>query len=186
MDQVTGRPHRTIGGVGIWKVGCLGFIVVVGLAFVAFNELAGTSSGDVIIDGIECGGMVNNGYHVHAHLSLFNKNRPVGIPVGIGLSQYGCYYWLHNHTPDGVIHIEGRNKITPTLGTWFDIWGKPLSRSKVWFVTVKPGQTMRVYVDRQVYTGNPRAILLQRHTDVAIEVGPPFMKPPVFRFPHGL
>lgn len=164
----------------------MGLIVVLGLAFLAVNEIAGTSSGDVVIDGIKCGGMVNNGYHVHAHLAIFNQNKQVFVPPKIGSSKYGCFYQLHNHGRDGIIHIKGRDKISPTLGTWLDIWGQPLSRTRILFLKMRRGERMTVYVDRKVFTGNPRVIKLRRHETIAVEIGPPFHTPLRYTFPPGL
>lgn len=171
----------TIGGVAWWKIGCLGFIVVVGLAFLAFNELVGTGSGDRIIDGIPCGGA--GGYHVHAHLTLLDRGHRVYLYDGIGRSQYGCYYWLHTHDSTGVIHVEARNSdFRPTLGNFFDIWGQPLSRRQFLEYRVGRGQAMRVYVNQHLYAGNPRDIVLRRHTTITLEIGPPFQRPRRYDF----
>jgi hypothetical protein len=37
-----------------------------------------------------------------------------------------------------------------------------------------------VWVNGQRYTANPAAIRLDAHTDIVIEAGPPFPKPPHF------
>ncbi len=36
----------------------------------------------------------------------------------------GCFYWLHTHTEDGIIHIESPVQRTFTLGHFFAIWGR--------------------------------------------------------------
>jgi hypothetical protein len=166
-----------------WKIGCLGLIVVAGIGFLALNELVGNTSGDIPIDGIKCGDMAVNGYHVHAHLTLLNRGQQVYLYDGIGRSQTtGCYYWLHTHDSSGVIHVESRDKFYPTLGTFFDIWGRPLSRSQFLSYTAKPGETMKVYVNQKPYRGNLHDIVLERHTTVTIEIGPPFRAPKPYSF----
>ena len=171
----------TIGGVAWWKIGCLGLVVVVGLAFLALNELVGTGSGDTTIDGIPCGGA--GGYHVHAHLTLLYRGREVFMYDGIGRSQYGCYYWLHTHDSTGVIHVEARDtNFRPTLGDFFDIWGQPLSRRRFLDYRVERRQTMHVYVNQHPYFGNVRSIALRRHTTVTLEIGPPFERPHRYKF----
>ena len=42
-----------------------------------------------------------------------------------------CYYWLHTHTNDGVIHVESPTQRLYTLGDFFDIWRQPLSARRV-------------------------------------------------------
>ena len=42
-----------------------------------------------------------------------------------------CFFWLHTHTEDGVVHIESPVRRTFTLGDFFGIWQIPLSSSQV-------------------------------------------------------
>lgn len=42
-----------------------------------------------------------------------------------------CYYWLHVHAQDGVIHIESPSKRRYTLGDFFAIWRQPLTFTRV-------------------------------------------------------
>ena len=67
--------------------------------------------------------------HIHQHVAILDHGRAVTIPEDVGrplVSQ--CYYWIHTHTPDGIIHVESPNFRSFTLGNLFDIWGQPLSR----------------------------------------------------------
>jgi hypothetical protein len=43
-----------------------------------------------------------------------------------------------------------------------------------------------VWVNGKAYKGNPAAIKLDAHTDIVIEAGPPFPKPPRFASWNGL
>jgi hypothetical protein len=47
---------------------------------------------------------------------------------------------------------------------------------------VKPGQTLKVWVNLKPYYGNPRNIKLTQHTDITIQIGPKFVKPKRFDF----
>ena len=77
------------------------------------------------IDGIYCDALEQTAYHIHAHLTIYINGKQVAIPQGIGIaSDQSCFYWLHTHTSDGVIHIEFPNQGTPTLGNFLDIWGQ--------------------------------------------------------------
>jgi hypothetical protein len=91
----------------------------------------------------------------------------------------GCFYWLHTHTPDGIIHIESPVVRDFTLGNFFAVWGQPLSRTRAASVTVAAG-ALRVWVDGRPYAGDPRAIPLVTHTEIVIEAGAPYSKPPTF------
>ena len=68
------------------------------------------------------------------------------IPYGIGIPGFqavstsagpfvetgSCFYWLHVHADDGIIHIESPSTTqTFTLGQFFAEWGGPLSTTQV-------------------------------------------------------
>ena len=139
------------------------------------------------IHGIQCNYSEQVTYHVHAHLAIYDAGKAVPPPAGIGINtDHDCLYWLHTHNPDGILHIEAPKKITPTLGVFFDVWKKPLSRTKVGTLSVKPGQTMKVFVNNKPYAGDPRQIVLHAHTDVQIDIGPPFPAPKRYPYPTGV
>ena len=129
------------------------------------------------VDGIRCDRAEGAVFHIHQHLALYDHGRQVAIPEDVGRPVAGaCLYWLHTHTPDGIIHIEAPVFRSFTLGNFFDVWGHPLSRSAAGPARVAKGQ-LRVYVDGALYRGDPRAIALAQHTDVTIEAGAPYRKP---------
>jgi len=138
------------------------------------------------IDGIPCGAPQGT-YHEHAHLTILNAGRSLPIPTAIGHGSSGCYYWLHVHgsDPSGLIHLEAPYRIVPTLGTFFDIWGQPLSRRRVWNLDTSPQQRLKVYLNQTLYSGDPRLIRLHPHTTVTIEVWPPFPTPSKYKFESG-
>jgi hypothetical protein len=135
------------------------------------------------IDGIDCNyNEVLGAYHEHAHLNIIIRGKSLALPIDIGNKEntdHECLYWMHTHNPSlNVIHLEAPHVINPTLGTFFDVWGQPLSAQRIWKYAVKSGESMKIYVNRKSYTGNLRNIPLRRHTDVTIEVGPPFVPEP--------
>ena len=139
------------------------------------------------VHGIRCEAMEGSVLHIHQHLAIFDHGKPVGIPEDVGRPLAGaCFYWLHTHTPDGIIHVESPFFHTFTLGDFFDIWGQPLSRTNVAGAKPRPGEKTVVWVDGNVYTGNPRAIELTAHLDVTIDVGPPAHKPVPYTAWNGL
>jgi hypothetical protein len=93
-----------------------------------------------------------------------------------------CFYWLHSHTADGIIHIESPTQRVYTLGNYFDIWNQPLSAIQVGPVH----GAVTAFVDGQAFAGDPRSIPLNAHTLVQLDVGSTSPGPQPFTFPPGL
>jgi hypothetical protein len=105
-------------------------------------QLAGTSGAatGAAVDGIKCDTSEQTLFHIHAHLTIIATGSPRQVPAGIGIpgaqsqnnaagpfvSNGTCFYYLHTHAADGVIHIESPIRRTYTLGDFFDEWGQPL------------------------------------------------------------
>jgi hypothetical protein len=135
------------------------------------------------VDGIRCDASEQVAYHIHAHLTVYVNGALRPVPGGIGVVQpvaqqtpngtfYGasqCYYWLHVHAQDGVIHVEAPSQTTYTLGQFFAIWRQPLTTAQV-------GPTrgaLTVYVNGVRYSGTPAGIPLTSHEDIQLDVGTP-------------
>ena len=134
------------------------------------------------IDGIQCERSEQVAYHIHAHLTLFVDGQPRQIPLAVGIGPPvqltttaigdfanggSCFYWLHTHAADGVIHIESPTQQLYTLGQFFDVWGQALGPGQV-----GPAQgAVTAYVNGQPMTGNPRDIQLQTHGQIQLDVG---------------
>lgn len=147
---------------------------------------ASTTQGNTV-DGVECAPVEQLVYHIHSHLQVYVNGRPRALPGAIGLvgpveeqSPYGafygargCYYWLHTHASDGVIHLESPSARVYTLGNFFDEWRQPLSRTEV------AGQKGKVaaFVNGHPWTGNLRAIPLLPHAAIQLDVGSPVVAP---------
>jgi hypothetical protein len=148
------------------------------------------------VDGISCDTNEQLVFHIHAHLTIMVNGTPRQVPAGIGIPgavatqtsagpfiQSGnCFYWLHTHAPDGIIHIESPVQRTFTLGDFFDEWGQPLSATQVG--TAK-GHVTALY-NGQVWTGSPRDIPLTAHAQIQLEVGTSLVSPETITFPNGL
>jgi hypothetical protein len=132
------------------------------------------------VHGIRCEAMEGTVLHIHQHLAIFDHGKPVGIPEDVGRPLAGaCFYWLHTHTPDGIIHIEAPAFRTFTLGEFFDVWGQPLSVTAAGPIRFKKG-ALHTFLDGRPYTGDPRKIELTQHADIVLEAGPPYVKPTPF------
>jgi hypothetical protein len=151
--------------------------------------LAGTSSATAgqAIDGISCNTSEQTVFHIHTHLTIFVNGQQRQVPAGIGIpgavaqqTQAGpfidsgtCFYWLHTHAADGIIHIESPVQRAYTLGEFFDEWGQPLSPAQVGPAHGK----VTVIVNGQVFKGNPRDVPLGSHENLQVEVGTPLVQP---------
>jgi hypothetical protein len=148
------------------------------------------------VDGIECSSSEQTLFHIHAHLTIFVDGARRQVPYGIGVPDAqtentpagpfvgsgSCFYWLHTHAADGIIHIESPVQRTYTLGDFFDIWAQPLSSAQV---GAAKGPVVALYNGMR-YEGNPRAIPLSAHAQIQLEVGRPLVAPDVITFPPGL
>jgi hypothetical protein len=148
------------------------------------------------VDGIECQGSEQVLFHIHAHLTLFVNGSPRQVPAGIGIpgaraqstpqgpfiGSGKCFYWLHTHAADGIIHTESPVQRTYTLGNFFDEWGQPLGPGQV---GPAKGRVTAIY-NGQLYRGDPRDIPLTKHAQIQLEVGTPLVAPEKITWPSGL
>lgn len=149
------------------------------------------------VDGINCQSNFHLLFHWHAALTIFVNGKQTQIPAGVGIiapkatknskgqpyiQEGKCFYWLHTHAPDGVIHIESPVQRGFTLGNFFDEWGLPLNAEQVGPVT---GRVIAFY-DGKVYQGNPRDIPLADKAQIQLDVGTPLIGPDLIRFPKNL
>jgi hypothetical protein len=167
-----------------WGGGSAALIaVIIAVVFALRAQAAPT------IDGIKCGTMEGDVLHIHQHLVMYDRGQPVTVPQGIGINESNpataCMFWLHTHTPDGLIHVESPRRATFTLGQFFAIWGQPLSRTRVASARADATHHLRAYVNGRLYRGDPRTIPLTPHARITLEVGPPWVTPPSFTFPQG-
>jgi hypothetical protein len=156
----------------------------------------GTAATGQPVNGISCQAGEQTLFHIHAHLTIFVNGSARQVPAGIGIpgaqvqstpngpfiESGTCFYWLHTHAPDGIIHIESPVQRTFTLGDFFDIWGQPLGPDRVGPAT---GPVTALY-NGQVYQGNPRDIPLNAHAQIQLQVGKPLIAPEQITFPSGL
>ncbi len=170
----------------IAAAGSLVLLVLLGPALPQFTGVASellraqsaVPSGEPV-GGISCDAQEGQRIHIHQHLLILDHGTPVPIPPNVGQpAGKRCIYWLHTHTPDGIIHIEAPRDRSFTLGDFFMVWGQPLSSTVAASAHASRGTSLRVWVDGKRYTGDPRAIPLAAHTDIVIEAGPPFPVPP--------
>ncbi len=141
-----------------------------------FSTTAEMPTGESV-HGIRCEAMEGNVLHIHQHLAIFDHGKALGVPDDVGRPMFAnCLYWLHTHTPDGIIHVESPTFRTFTLGDFFDVWGEPLARTNVAGAKPRKSEKIVVWVNGNPYAGDPRKIELTQHLDITIDVGPPAKK----------
>jgi hypothetical protein len=148
------------------------------------------------VDQISCQTREQTLFHIHAHLAIFVNGQARQVPAAIGvpgaqaqqtpngpfIATGTCFYWLHTHAADGIIHIESPVQRTYTLGEFFDEWGQLLGSAQVGPAT---GRVVALY-NGQVYRGNPRDIPLTAHAQIQLDVGTPLIAPQPVTFSAGL
>ena len=145
------------------------------------------------IDGVQCQAGEQTKVHVHTHLTIFVNGQARVMPYGVGVPGFqavqtaqgpfvetgSCFYWLHVHANDGIVHIESPSMTQSfTLGQLFDEWGIPLSTTQVGPATGKvtvfftsPGKKPGIYA------GDPRNLPLGDHYQIQLDVGTPIVAP---------
>ncbi len=144
---------------------------------------ASSTAPGITVDGIKCAPLEQLAYHIHAHLQVYVQGHPRSLPGAIGLLGpvaqqtpvgpfYGaqrCYYWLHTHTSDGIIHIESPTARIYTLGNFFDEWGQPLGPSQVASAKGK----VTAFLNGRPWSKPLRDIPLRPHAVIQLDVGSP-------------
>jgi hypothetical protein len=131
-----------------------------------------------------------NAIHIHAHLDVSVDGKSVAVPggIGIGWSSQGISP-LHTHNASGVIHIESPVNRAYTLGEFFTEWDVGLATDNVGGLRVGDGKTLRVFVNGAQVTGNPAAVIINAHDEIAVVYGNAQSAgsiPSRYEFPSGL
>ena len=159
----------------------VGLIVALGVIALVQRSASPSESTTPTVDGIRCQSSEQLLLHIHAHLAIYADGQPRTVPRGIGIrdpqtvqstegpfvASGSCFFWLHSHTDDGLIHIESPAERTFTLGDYFDIWGQPLSATRVG----ADAGPVAAYVNEQRFAGDPRSIPLTAHAVIQLDVG---------------
>ena len=166
---------------------------LIGLIYLHIQAILAFNAADPPINGIACDSMQQNGYHIHVHVTIYIRGKRMAIPRGIGIAPDGsCFYWIHTHTDDGIVHIEAPQKL-PNLAlddfltVWHDGFAKlnfppELMQSTEWKVFVN-GKPFNGVVTSPLLTEVP----LAPHDVVTLEYGLPNPPPDtIFAFPVDL
>jgi hypothetical protein len=150
-------------------------------------DLSNAATGQTV-QGIQCQDGEQTVTHVHTHLTIFVNGKAMYVPYGVGIPGFqaissaqgpfvqtgSCFYWLHTHATDGIIHVESPStSLTFHLGQFFAEWGLPLSSTQV-----GPDQGhVTVFFNGKLYKGDPATLPLGAHYQIQLDVGTPIVAP---------
>lgn len=161
----------------------------VGVDFWGTNSAINGGKGETI-DGVTCGPMIQT-FHVHVHLSIALNGGLLSVPAHLGILPAtptfgGCTYEIHTHDGSGRLHVEAAVPVSFTLGSFFKIWGQPLTTTNVAGIS---GMPIVFYVTDNgvttVFTGDPATIGLTSHREITIQIGTPLTNIPNYTWTGG-
>jgi hypothetical protein len=125
------------------------------------------------------------------HLELFASRRSMVVPAGIGIlpphrrdgpyvRSGRCSYPIRTREPTGVIEVARGRRMT--LGTFFRLWGQPLSKTRMASFRGR----VSAFVGGRPWRRDPRSIPLTRHAQIVLEVGGYVRPHAFFLFRKGL
>lgn len=133
----------------------------------------GNATAAVHAAGLPMLGAEGTAEHIHAHLDIIVNGKPVTVPAQIGIDEQAeMISPLHTHDTSGVIHIESPVRGTFSLGQFFTEWQVALSANRIGGLRTGNGNELRAYVNGKQVNGNPAAIILTAHDEIALVYGP--------------
>jgi hypothetical protein len=114
-----------------------------------------------------------NALHTHQHIDIFINGASVTVPANIGVNEFERFISpLHTHDETGIIHVESDEIRDFNLGQFFDVWGVRLSRECLGGYCVSAGNSLRLYLNGKMVSGDPRALVLRDQQEIALVYGP--------------
>ena len=133
------------------------------------------------ISGVECHRAEQTNYHVHSHIDVFVDGQKKEVPASIGiLSSPSCFFWLHTHLSDGVIHVEAPQARKFTLGQFLDIWNQ--TRDSNGLFNSVSDKNVTAYVNGNQFEGDYRDIQLESRKQIVLAYGEPPANIPKYDF----
>jgi hypothetical protein len=168
-------------------------LLVIGFFYLQIQNILAINSAYPPINGITCDSTQHTNYHIHAHVTVYIDGKIVPIPLGIGIaSDNSCFYWLHTHTADGIIHIEAAQPSSNlALDDFLTVWHAGFA--KLGF----PQQLLqtsgwKIFVNGKAFSGTVASPLntevpMHSHDAITLEYGAPTPPPDKFyAFPADL
>lgn len=125
------------------------------------------------LDTLGLPGLSETVLHRHTQLLLYVNGEPVVVPGNVGWNEAARVFSpLHTHDETGTIHTESDDpNFAPTLGTLFDVWGLRLTEDCLGGYCTQDGERVRVFVNGEEVSGDPRAALVEDNQSIAVTYG---------------
>jgi hypothetical protein len=108
----------TIGG-SVLLLGLMGFI------YLQIQSIITHNTAYPVTNGVACNSGEQSAFHMHVRLSIYINGKQYTVPKGVGIApDNSCFYWMHTHTSDGIIHIEAPANYNLSLDDFLNIWYK--------------------------------------------------------------
>ena len=123
------------------------------------------------------------------HLDVVVNGRAVTVPAGIGIDDPAHLIApLFTTDTSGIIHVtSGSDASVFTLGQFFDEWQVRLATGRLGGLRGSRDDPVTVYLDGRRVTGNPAAIRLTPHLQIAVTYRPGTVRVPAgYTFPGGV
>lgn len=180
------QQHRA--RILLWSAisACVLLLGLTGFIYLQIQNLLPKNNPYPPISGISCDPTQQNGYHIHVHFTIYINGKLVTIPAGIGIApDNSCFYWMHTHTDDGIIHIEAPQQLhNLALDDFMTLWQQgfanlnfppQMTQSTGWQIFVN-GKPFNGVVTSPLYT----EVTLHSHDAITLEYGSP--NPPPDKF----
>jgi len=122
------------------------------------------------------------------HLDVIVDGRRVTVPAGIGVDTRGRLVApLYTSDTSGIVHVgSDSNGSVFTLGQFFDEWQVALSSERLGGLRTARPDLVTVYLDGSRVAGQPGAVLLTPHLEIAVACRPGAAAVPAgYAFPAG-
>lgn len=141
--------------------------------------------------GLNIAPMEGSALHIHAHLDVFANGQKVTVPANLGIARSGSQLAeLHTHDDTGILHIESPSTSKKfTLGEVFSEWNVRLNAAQIGGLKTDATHTLTAYINGKPQTGDPAAIQLAAHQEIALVYGAKGAKvnvPSSYKFENGL
>lgn len=128
------------------------------------------------------------------HIELFAANKVMLIAQGIGtrgprkyfagrIAGAACFGDLVTIDPTGLLLVRPGRRLT--VSELFRSWGQSLSVRQLAGFSAGPGNRVSVFVDGRRSSQAPGRVVLRRHAEIVLEVGPEVPPHASYEFPPG-
>jgi hypothetical protein len=111
--------------------------------------------------------------HLHVRLFIYVDGEPVIVPADVGYSQQTQVFSpLHTHDETGTLHVESADpNFEGVLGQFMDVWGLYFTPTCLGDACNDGDRQLRVYVNGQLYAGDPTLLPLNDQEAVVVTMG---------------